>query len=337
VTIERARVALYAAGVVAAAALIAASLLLMRHGYVVGTAVAAALPPSLLFGFIGLASRYPCQAMPLRTTSFSRILAAHLGAAAAASGMWVLMWKAWLPIVGGPAVDFSMIFALGALLYVAMVTVHYLILEVEASKQAEEAALRYEVLMREAQLKAFKAQIDPHFLFNSLNAVASLCGSRPSDAREMAQLMADFFRQTLRLGALERITLGQEIDLISRYVAIEKVRFGERLAFRMQIDDAARDRPVPPLLLQPLVENAVRHGIASVVEGGTIELSASVADGVLRISIENPADADRPSAPGEGIGLQNARGRLSAISSGRAVFRAGESSGRFRVDIELPT
>ena len=328
-TVERARIGLYAAAAVAVAALISSAFLLTRQGFTVSNAVVAALPPSIVFGFIGLASRYPCRAIPLRKTGFATLAATHLGSAAAAGGLWIVLWKAWLPFTDAGPVDFSLVFVVGALLYCATVTVNYLVLELDAS-------LRYQILAREAELKAFKAQVDPHFLFNSLNAVASLCMSKPAEARAMAQLMADFFRKTLRLGALDRITLAEEIQLVSHYLAIEKVRFGERLAFTMNVDDAASKRAVPPLLLQPLVENSVRHGIASMVEGGTIDLSAMVRDGKLQIRIENPADPDRPNAKGEGIGLQNARGRLSAISDGRASFRTDESDGRFRVEIELP-
>jgi LytS/YehU family sensor histidine kinase len=93
---------------------------------------------------------------------------------------------------------------------------------------------------------------------------------------------------------------------------------------------------VPPLLLQPLVENAVRHGVASMVDGGTIDIEATLRDGMLRILIDNPADPDRADQRGEGIGLQNARGRLHIVSEGRARMHAGEAEGRFRVSIELP-
>lgn len=334
---DRARLALSGGVAIAAAALVTSWFLLVRQGLEPGTAFAAAVPPSLLFGFIGLAARYPCRAMPLRTSSATRLLGAHLGAAAAASGLWLLSWNWWMSsFIGRPVSDLPLMFATGALLYGVTIVVHYLTLELEASRQAEEAALRYQVLMREAELRAFKAQVDPHFLFNSLNAVASLCGSRPQDAREMAQLMADFFRQTLRVGSLERITLAQEIDLVSRYLAIEKVRFGSRLTVKMNVDDAAADASVPPLLLQPLIENAVRHGIASMVGGGTIELTATRSDGLLKIRIVNPADPDRVQNRGESIGLENARGRLSAISNGRAVFRTVEADGRFTVEIEVP-
>ena len=324
------RPVLLAITAIAVAAAGASTLVLTREGLPAGRALFLSVGPSLLFGFIALGSRYPCRSTPLRSTSLTRIVIVHAGGAMVASAAWLAVWNWWT------TVDAPMMFAVGTVLYTLTVTMHYLLLEVEAARQAEEAALRYQVLAREAELKAFKAQVDPHFLFNSLNAVASLCGSRPNEAREMAQLMADFFRQTLRLGAQDRITLEQELDLVSRYLAIERVRFRERLAVNIHINDAAREWTVPPLLLQPLAENAVRHGIASVVTGGTIDINAAASDGLLRISIENPADPDRPSGGGEGIGVANARGRLAAISGGRARLNTTEADGRYRVEIEVP-
>jgi len=333
-TFDRIRVGAYALGAWMAVAILLSLALITRPEVPLGKAVLAAFPPSLLLGVIALAARYPCRAMPLRKTPFSRVLSTHIGTAAAAAGLWVVVWKATPNLITS---NLPLIFGVGVVIYDSAVTVHYLTLELEASRIAEDAALRYQVLAREAELKAFKAQVDPHFLFNSLNAVASLCGSRPGDAREMAQLMADFFRLTLRLSSRERITLAEEIDLVSRYLAIEKVRFGARLRTNINIDTAAGEFPVPPLLLQPLVENAVRHGIASVVDGGTIDIAANANDGVLHIRIENPADPDRPQPRGESIGLQNARGRLAAISNGRASLRTEEAEGKYRVEIELPS
>ncbi|HYM62901.1 MAG TPA: histidine kinase [Thermoanaerobaculia bacterium] len=340
-TLRRGQMAAIAFLAVSAAALATSSFLLWASGVSAGLAIAAALPPSLLLGIIGLASRYLCRAMPLRSTSRTSIAIAHAGSAAAASSLWVLTWKSWLeilnPMMGSHlAPDATLLFGLGVGLVLAAVSVHYLLLELDVSREAEEAALRYRILAREAELRAFKAQVDPHFLFNSLNAVASLCSSRPDDAREMAQRLADFFRMILRLGALERITLAEEIDLVSRYLWIEKVRFGDRLTVHVSVEEEAAKCPIPPLLLQPLVENAVRHGVAEMVDGGTIDIAATLHDGRLHIRIDNPADPDRPDARGEGIGLQNARGRLSAVSEGRAMLNAVESAGRYRVDIELP-
>lgn len=331
------RLALHAVAVVAAAALAASTLLLTRAGVAPGAAAAVALPPSLLLGFIGLASRYSCRAMPLRRTSTARIVVTHAGAAAAAGGVWVITWNEWLEATGtNVAADAPLLFGIAASLYAVTVMVHYLFLEIETAREAEEAALRFQVLAREAELRAFKAQVDPHFLFNSLNSVAALCQSRPDQAREMARLMADFFRMTLRLGAQPRITLGEEIDLVSRYLAIEKVRFGDRLSIRVETDDEARKCLIPPLLLQPLIENSVRHGIASLVGGGTVEMAATLQNGALRIVIENPVDPDREPSRGEGIGLQNATERLGVVSGGRARLSAGEANGHYRVEIELP-
>ncbi|MDQ6800551.1 MAG: histidine kinase [Acidobacteriota bacterium] len=332
-TTNRLRLGLFAVGAWTAVALLCSVALVTRPEVPLSKAIVAAFQPSLLLGIIALAARYPCRAMPLRKTPFSRVLATHVGAAVAAASVWLFVWKT-MPAIVTP--NFPLVFAVGVVIYDSAVTVHYLTLELEASRIAEEAALRYQVLAREAELKAFKAQVDPHFLFNSLNAVASLCGSRPNDARQMAQLMADFFRMTLRISSKDRIPLTEEIDLVSRYLAIEKVRFGSRLASHIDMDAAAGRCLVPPLLLQPLIENSVRHGIASVVDGGTIDISANTTDGMLRIRIDNPADPDRPQPRGESIGLQNARGRLAAISNGRASLRTEEAAGKYRVEIELP-
>jgi hypothetical protein len=332
---------LYAVAAVTAAAAASSAFFLWARGASAGLAVAAALPPSLLLGIIALASRFLCTALPLRRASRASIAIGHAGSAAAASGLWVLTWKSWVPALNQQFAarltpDYSLLVGLGVMLYLAAVAVHYLVLEIEALREAEDEVLRYRVLAREAELRAFKAQVDPHFLFNSLNAVASMCGSRPLEAREMAQRLADFFRLILRLGALERITLAEEIDLVQRYLAIEQVRFGERLTTHIDVDEGAARCMVPPLLLQPLVENAVRHGVASMVEGGTIDITATLEDHMLRIVIDNPADPDRADARGEGIGIENARGRLSAVSEGQAKLQAAEAEGQFRVVIELP-
>ena len=332
-TLERLRLALYALGAATAAAMLASVALLKRPAVSMAAAVLAALLPSLVLGILGLAARFPVRAMPLRRAGFSRLLATHAVSAAAAASAWMLTWRLAPNAITS---DTTLVFGVGVSLYLGAVIVHYLVAEVEASREAEETALRYRVLAREAELRAFKAQVDPHFLFNSLNAVASLCGSRPAQAREMAQLMADFFRLTLRVGSRERITVAEEIDLVSRYLAIEKVRFGARLATDIVVDEKAAQCLVPPLLLQPLVENAVRHGIASMVDGGTISIAATANDGALRIRIENPADPDRAQQKGEGIGLQNARGRLAAISGGEASLNVNENDGRYYVSIELP-
>jgi len=324
---------LYAGATIAAIAMLISVAVLRRPEVPIRDVLLAALAPSILLAAIGLAARFPCRAMPLRRTPVSRLVVTHVASAAAAASVWALVWR---PTAFAIRPDAPLLFGAGVVIYLGTVVVHYLAAEIDVSREAEATALRYQVLAREAELRAFKAQIDPHFLFNSLNAVASLCGSRPLDAREMAQLMADFFRMTLRVAKRDRITMAEEIDLVSRYLGIEKVRFGSRLETNIVVDDGAASCLVPPLLLQPLVENAVRHGIASLVEGGTVDIAATTNDGLLHIRIDNPADPDRPQPQGESIGLQNARGRLAAISEGRAQLRTTEDEGRYVVNIRMP-
>lgn len=334
----RARVQAALQGLLAStlAALAISALILVQQGVSPGGATAIALLPALSFGAVGLASRYSCRALPLGTNGAQRLALAHGGASLAAGGLWVLIWQWWLEVVGRRSLDVTLLFGAGALLYGSAVAVHYLLLESEAARRAEDAALRYELLAREAELKALKAQIDPHFLFNSLNAIAALCGPDSKDARRMTHLLADFFRQTLRAGSLDRIPLGRELELVTRYVAIEQVRFGARLEVAIEADDAARAVEVPPLILQPLVENAVRHGIASMVSGGRVRLFARREGDMLHIDIQNPADPDRSDVRGEGVGLQNARGRLESMFGSRASLNASEGDGMFHVEVRLP-
>ncbi len=213
---------------------------------------------------------------------------------------------------------------------------HYLILAFEASREAEERALEYRILAREAELKAFKSQIDPHFLFNSLNSISALCGVRPADARSMSQRLASFLRSSLRLGGRNRIPLAEELELVDVYLSIEQVRFGSRLRVEKDVDPSCADCAVPPLILQPLVENAVRHGIASLIDGGTVSISASRTATHLIVVVENDYDPEERSSTGEGIGMENVRGRLRTSFDERAVFLAQPQDGRFRVELRIP-
>lgn len=338
-----ARLGMYTLSALAIAALVVSTIVLEPSAGLI-FALLMSLAPAALFGFIGLAARYPCRALPIRSTSLLVLIATHLGAAVVVSAVWGVAWRSWLQTLetfgvrqaaGIAGSTTTLLFATGILLYLGAVIAQYLIAEIETSAADRQSALRYQLLAREAELKAFKSQIDPHFLFNSLNAISSLCGSSPEAARTMSQQLADFFRRSLRLGLRERISLGEEFELAESYLAIERTRFGSRLQTSVSIDPGAAAWMVPPMLLQPLVENAVRHGIASIVEGGAVELDAALSGRRLRIVIANPADPDRPPARGEGIGLANVRGRLAAVYDDAATLRATESDGRFRVEIAI--
>jgi LytS/YehU family sensor histidine kinase len=179
-------------------------------------------------------------------------------------------------------------------------------------------------------------QVDPHFLFNSLNSISALTAIDPGAARDMTLRLAEFFRRTLGLEAHRRIALSAELDLVRHYLAIEQVRFGDRLAFVEEAGDEARACLLPPLLLLPPVENAIKHGVGQRIEGGTLRLTAARAGSLLRICVENDCAAEERSRPGTGRGLANVRERLAAAYAHEAGVHWTRGPGTFRVDLLLP-
>ena len=152
----------------------------------------------------------------------------------------------------------------------------------------------------------------------------------------MCVLLGDFLRLSMRLGQKERIRLGEELTLTRGFLGIEKARFGDRLRIEEEIAENTLDCRVPPLILQPLAENAVRHGIAHLVDGGKIILKAARSGNALQLSVENERDPDARIQPGEGTGLANARRRIEGSFRGRTTFEARGEGDWFRVRITLP-
>ena len=354
---------LYLAGWLPLAGLVV-FLLVATAGLPLGEALAVGLPLVAVFSQIALSAWYVCRVTPLRVVEAADLLRPALTlsvAAALSSALWLLLGCAWVatlelfPALAGAADRYRgalpLLFALGVLLYLLVAAGHYLALAVETSRSAERRALEARVLAREAELKALRAQVDPHFLFNSLNAVAALAGGDPAAARRMALMLADFLRQSLRLVERDTIPLDEELALARSYLAIEQVRFGERLAVAERLDPAAGVAPVPPLLLQPLVENAVKHGIAGLVDGGRIEIATHLGGAFITVEVVNDRDPEGSGRGGsgvgavgrggrgadtDGIGLANVRRRLAARYGDEAHLRTTAEPGRFRVEVRLP-
>jgi two-component system, LytTR family, sensor histidine kinase AlgZ len=163
-----------------------------------------------------------------------------------------------------------------------------------------------------------------------------LTASDPAGARRMCILLADFLRNTLSVSGHESIRLADELALADRFLDIEQVRFGNRLKVERRIDTSAADCLVPPLILQPLVENAVTHGIAGMLDGGLIQLDVSRESGFLSIAIENPRDGDARAPNRLGLGLENVRRRLAIMFGNSARLITRSDAEHFRVELELP-
>ena len=307
-------------------------------------AIVVAVPLAVLFGFLSLSAWYVARGLPIGSTGLARVLVTAAFAAMISTAIWLLFSRGWMEAIAAPAsrnvtLPFREIaptlFGFGTLLYLLAIAASYVLAAFQTSRDVERRGLELQVLAREAELRALRAQIDPHFLFNSLQSISALTTADPAAARRMCLLLADFLRETLAVGARDRIPLSSELALAQRFLAVEHVRFGDRLNVMVNAD-GAETCGVPPLMLQPLVENAVTHGVAHVIEGGTIAISARRHGSLLSIAIENPCDPDRPPGRGAGVGLANVRERLRALFGTEASLHAEETDGRYRVQIEVP-
>ena len=323
-----------------------ASLLALQRVLAWGPAAAFAVPLAVAFGFLCLSAYYAAYGLPFTRGDLPRSVVTAVAAAFVSSAVWLLVARGWLAIVASigrwPAVAGAFhdaaptLFWFGFLVYLLAVALSFLGLTFEAARDAERRGLELQVLAREAELRALRAQLDPHFLFNSLQSISALTTADPPAARRMCLLLADFLRDTLTLGAQPRIPLRSELLLARRFLEIEQVRFGDRLRVAIESDDAAESL-VPPLILQPLVENAVTHGVAHVLDGGTVRIRAVAGAARLVISIENPADPDRPRGRGTGVGLSNVRARLrTAYAPTEARLDVSEEHGVFQATLEVP-
>ena len=338
---RRGRVLLYAALWLLIGALLAA-LLAGQADLSWRTSLLVALPLASIYSFVCASAWYVARSSPLATSGPVRLLATALGAAVISSAAWLAAARAWNFILvrwAGVNATYSeisgIVFGFGVLLYLLSLAVSYLAAAFAQAQEAERRALETLVFSREAELRSLRAQIDPHFLFNSLHSISALTAADPQGARRMTLLLAEFLRESLELGAQDRIPLERELMLAGKYLEIEQVRYGDRL--RVEINgDGAGACLVPSLLLQPLVENAVTHGIAHLLDGGTVRVHALRTPARLHVRVESPCDPDRPQRKGTGVGLSNVRSRLRALHGGDASVDAVEEIDRWRDDITMP-
>ena len=188
----------------------------------------------------------------------------------------------------------------------------------------------------QARLDALRAKIRPHFLFNTLNSIASLIASRPDDAECAVEDLAELLRISLQ--EQQRPTVvADELRLCELYLSIEQLRLGDRLRVEWHLDDGLRDAPMPSLILQPLVENAVYHGVAQLSEGGTIRVVLEQVAGGVRVMVENPAPEKTVESGGHQMALENIRQRLLALFGAQALLQITHADSFFRVDLSYPT
>ncbi len=318
--------------------------------------IALVAPLAPIYAFMCLAAWFPCRATPIPKSGFVRLAATHIAAGTLIASVWMFLAMGYSAVLKDFETGFSqglgttprlvgmtehaglykMFFGIGLLLYFLSAALQYVFIAMQQSHDAEKRASEARLLARDAELRALKAQINPHFIFNSLHSISALTAIDSAKARDMCITLADFLRKTLGLGEKELIPLSEELNLLRSFLTVEKIRFGNRLHIEEDIEDATLACLVPPLLLQPLVENAITHGVANLPEGGSIKMAAARIDGRLSISIENDFDPHYVPKRKSGIGIANVRERLAARYGKNASFDGSINGEHYLVRLTLP-
>jgi sensor histidine kinase YesM len=226
--------------------------------------------------------------------------------------------------------------ATGILYYGVTLLIYHLFIyskELEA-KNLNETKLN--LLVKESELNVLRSQLNPHFLFNSLNSISSLTISDPETARDMIIKLSEFLRYALRHGEREKTRFSEEINNIELYLQIEKIRFGEKLIFEKKIGKGCEQGLIPNMILQPLFENAVKHGVYESTEPITIRMSCGAVARNMEIRIRNNFDSSQVSRKGAGIGLRNVRNRMMLIYGRDDLVQIHKSENEFEVKLQIP-
>jgi len=278
-----------------------------------------------------------------------------LGTAFVMSLLWSLIsfgypyWvvgETWRTAPFGPALAISISVMNGLICFIAWFCLYFVYHTFERLRHMQVERLHLAANVKEAELRALKSQVNPHFLFNSLNSLRALIDEDAPRARESVTRLANMLRYSLQSGQLETVAFEDELRIVEDYLALEQIRHENRLRVRWELD---RDRgmrlvPVPPMLLQTLVENAVKYGISPRREGGEIVIAARVEDAALHIRVTNPGDLAAPASvaaaragSSTGVGLRNASDRLKLLFGDRATLRLlAEPAGCVTADVFIP-
>lgn len=261
------------------------------------------------------------------------------------SGLWLLVLRTLLWIIYKKDTAYmlqlsntsNIRYAIAFLITGSMAMMNLLWYTQREQRQTDERKAEAERLAKEAELFKLRQQLQPHFLFNSLNSISALTGSQPEKARHMIQQLSDFLRGTLKRDEQQWNTLNEELDYLQLYLDIEKVRFGYRLQTAINIEDGALQMKLPSLLLQPVVENAIKFGLYDTIGEVTILIQAKNVNGYLEVTVQNPFDAETAqSLSGTGFGLASIQRRLFLLFARQDLLQTKTVTENFIATITIP-
>ena len=303
-----------------------------------------ALLGSILFGLLGLIIWYPTRYIPFRREVPVYSISAHVAAGLIVILAWLFITVGILRFIFISDEEYiiyltSSLFLrglVGVMLYLFMVLIYYLVSYARSLSERAHAEEKLRTLVRESELNLLKSQINPHFLFNSLNSISSLIMSNPDEARDMIIRLSDFLRYSLKHRENEFVSIDEEIGRMNDYLLIERIRFGDKLKYELNISEKCKNVKVPTMIMQPLIENAIKHGVYESIEPVLVVFTCDVKHGFLHLELWNDFDPASPSRPGTGVGLQNVFERIRLAYNEKGSVTKSVKDGVFTVTLLIP-
>ncbi|WP_340073980.1 sensor histidine kinase [Leptobacterium sp. I13] len=224
----------------------------------------------------------------------------------------------------------------GVFYFAVFVLVYYVVIYYQDIQEKLRKEANLKTLLKEVELSSLKNQINPHFLFNSLNSISSLTMTSPERAQEMVIKLSEYLRYSLSTESVQVTTLEKELSNIKLYLAIEKIRFGNRLHFEVNCPKICLPAKIPPMILQPLMENAIKHGVYESTAPIHIKLTCILNEEELQLTLKNNFDPEAKQVKGAGIGLKNTRERLFLIYKRNDLFAVKKAKNTFTVTLKFP-
>lgn len=297
-----------------------------------------------LLGGLGLSAWYSVKYLQLDNSRTSKLVFNHILSGLITASVWLLLSYSVLIFVLNGEIQFKAFFLstlpwrfLIGLLFYFMVTLFYYIFII--SKNLQEKNLREKELknlITEAELRSLKFQINPHFIFNSLNSISALTDIDSGRSKRMIQKLADFLRYSLQNSNRDKNSLDEEIKAVELYLDIEKTRFSDKFEFTKEVDETMLKEMIPTMILQPLFENAIKHAVYETTDKIFIKIECREENEMLKIIIENNFDCESVSKKGTGLGLKIIENRLSLFYNRNDLFKVEKNNGQFRVIMWIP-
>jgi two-component system, LytTR family, sensor kinase len=315
------------------------------YGSFINISIIDSIVSLLIYSGISLALWYPFRYFNSGEIRPTALISNLVASGAISVSLWVMITKFVMSIVLPEQNNYQAYWdatfpyriGTGVFIYGLVIMTYYLFVSLTnlSEKNAKEA--RLESLVKETELKMLRSQINPHFLFNSLNSISSLTITDPEKARDMVVKLSEFMRYALSRKDEQPVSLQSELDNLQLYLEIEKVRFGDRLTTEEIIETNCLDFKIPVMLLQPLYENAVKHGVYESTESVSIKTQAKIIEGYIEITISNNYDPAPSLRKGTGTGLLNVTRRLELFYGKKASIRTSRENGIYTVNLFLPT